>query len=78
MFCVYAVQSLINSRVYIGQTQDLNKRVGAYNAGLVKCTRRDRPWRLLKSQACETREAARWLEYCIKSSRGKRLKWLKN
>jgi putative endonuclease len=78
MFYVYAVQSLINSRVYIGQTNDLDSRLAAHNAGAVKSTRQYRPWRLIKSQQYETREAARWFEHSIKSSRGRRLKWLNN
>jgi Predicted endonuclease containing a URI domain len=78
MFYVYAIQSLVNARVYIGQTQDIDRRIAAHNSGTVKSTRQQRPWKLIKSNPCVTREAARWLEYSIKSSKGKRLRWLKD
>ena len=78
MFYVYAIQSMTKSRIYVGQTEDIKKRLAAHNLGAVKSTRQHRPWNLLKSQSCETREAARWLEYSLKSSRGRRLKWLKD
>jgi putative endonuclease len=77
MFYVYAIQSAKTSRIYVGQTEHLDNRVASHNAGWVKSTRQHRPWKLIKTQACQTREAARWLEYSIKSSRGRRLRWLK-
>jgi putative endonuclease len=76
MFCVYAIQSLLNGRIYIGQTRDISIRLADHNAGRVLSTRQHRPWRLNKLVPCETREAARWLEHELKSSRGRRLKWL--
>ena len=76
MFYVYAIESLVNSRIYIGQTQNVDRRIAAHNSGVVKSTRQDRPWRVIKSDPCQTRDAARWLEYQIKSSRGRRLRWL--
>ena len=78
MFYVYAIESLVNSRIYIGQTQNVDRRIAAHNSGVVKSTRQDRPWRLIKSDPCQTRNAARWLEYCIKTSRGRRVRWLKD
>lgn len=77
MFYVYAIQSTLNLRVYIGQTQDIDARLAEHNAGQVRSTRQNRPWRVIKVALCESREAARWLEHQLKASRGKRLKWLK-
>jgi putative endonuclease len=76
MFFVYAIQSVVNSRIYIGQTQNMNVRLAAHNAGRVASTRQHRPWRLIKVNLCQTREVARWFEHQLKSSRGRRLKWL--
>ena len=76
MFCVYAIQSYLNGRIYIGQTQDISIRLADHNAGRVVSTRQHRPWRLIKCVPCDTREAAPWLEHELKSSRGRRLKWL--
>lgn len=77
MFYVYAIQSALNGRVYIGQTQDMNVRLAAHNTGRVASTRQHRPRSLIKLNPCETRKGARWLEHQLKSSRGKRMKWLK-
>jgi putative endonuclease len=76
MFCVYAIQSYLNGRIYIGQTQDISIRLADHNAGRVVSNRQHRPWWLIKCVPCDTREAARWLEHELKSSRGRRLKWL--
>ena len=76
MFYVYAIQSSVNSRIYLGQTHDINVRLAEHNAGRVQSTRKHRPWKIIKVDRCETREAARWIEHELKTSRGKRLKWL--
>jgi putative endonuclease len=76
MFCVYAIQSTLTLRVYLGQTQDIFVRLAEHNSGRMLSTRQHRPWKLIKVASCESREAARWLEYELKASRGKRLKWL--
>ena len=77
MFYVYAIQSSVNLRIYLGQTQDVNVRLAEHNAGRVQSTRKHRPWKIIKVVPCESREAARWLEHELKISRGRRLKWLK-
>jgi len=74
-FCVYAIQSG-SGRVYIGQTKDIESRLGLHNSGAVPSTRMDRPWRVIRVERVGTREEARYLEWMLKSSRGKRLKWL--
>ena len=73
---VYAIQGK-NGRIYVGQTEDLERRLNAHNRGGVKSTKDDRPWTLVKVQTFETRELARFFEWQLKRSRGKRLKWLK-
>ena len=35
MFYVYAIQSSMTSRVYVGQTQDIDSRLAAHNSGTV-------------------------------------------
>lgn len=73
---VYAIQGK-SGRVYVGQTEDIERRLRAHNCGAVKSTRDDRPWTLVRSQTLETRELARFFEWQLNRSRGKRLKWLK-
>ena len=75
MFFVYAIQSA-SGRIYIGQTADVAKRLSLHNAGAVHSTKGDRLWVLFKIQEFDTREQARYFEWCLKRSRGKRKKWL--
>ena len=76
MFYVYAIQSGKNKRVYIGQSDCLERRLGEHNAGQVSSTKNDRPWVLLRFQEFTTRNEARWFERQLKQSRGRRLRWL--
>jgi len=76
MFWVYAIKSKKCGRIYIGQTINLEKRLAIHNKGQVKSTQRDLPWLLIACERCETRNQARWKEFNLKKSRGKRLKWL--
>ncbi|MCC5846403.1 MAG: GIY-YIG nuclease family protein [Verrucomicrobia bacterium] len=75
MYFVYAIQSE-SGRVYVGQTQNLEERLSYHNSGYVKSTSGDSNWRYVKTQSFETRELARYFEWQLKKSRGRRLKWL--
>jgi putative endonuclease len=76
MFLVYAIKSSVTGRIYIGQTQDFAKRLERHNRGRVKSTSKDGSWQLIAMEEFETREQSRWCEKQLKSSRGKRIKWL--
>jgi putative endonuclease len=76
-FVVYAIQST-NGRIYIGQTENLQRRLEQHNKGQVKSTKKDRPWAVVKIEDFPTREKARFFEYQLKKSRGRRLTWLES
>lgn len=76
MCYVYVIQSILEKRIYIGQTVDLDKRLQYHNKGLVKSTSHDRPWKLIAFQKVENVSEARWIEKNLKNSRGKRLRWI--
>ncbi len=76
MFYAYAIKSASNERIYIGQTNNINKRIESHNKGYVRSTKRDRPWCLLSFEEFETRENARWQERELKKSLGKCMKWI--
>lgn len=76
-FSVYAIQSG-QGRIYVGQSQDVERRLEVHNKGLVGSTKSDRPWTLFKVSEFATREQARFFEWQLKKSRGKRLKWLRS
>ncbi len=76
MFIVYAIESSVTGRIYIGQTHDFEGRLKSHNAGCVKSTMNDKPWRQIAQEMHATRDEARWCEFKLKKSRGRRLKWL--
>ena len=76
MFVVYAIQSMRTNQVYVGQTENIEKRLHYHNAGYVKSTCNRRPWVILAFEKCESRDKARWIERELKKSKGKRLKWI--
>ena len=75
-FKVYAIRSLTSNRIYVGQTANFEGRLDAHNTGRVKSTHKDCPWELLKMDSFDTRSEARWFERQLKSSLGRRQKWL--
>jgi len=77
MFVVYAIESSSTGRVYIGQTNDVEKRLQFHNSGYVKSTSKDAPWRIIAMESFSNRELARWCEKQLKKSKGARVKWLK-
>jgi len=76
MYYVYALESLLKKRIYVGQTKDLNRRLRCHNNGLVKSTSKDKPWKLIAFQEVESTSEARWIERDLKKSRGKRMRWI--
>lgn len=77
MFWVYAIQSKISERIYIGHTHDLRKRLNDHNDGGTRATSKDRPWNLIAYEKFPTRLDARHKEVQLKKSRGSRIAWLK-
>jgi len=50
MFIVYAIESSVTGRIYIGQTHDFEGRLKLHNAGRVKSTMNDKPWRQIAQE----------------------------
>ena len=71
MFTVYAMYSMVDGRIYVGFTSDVNKRVKQHNSGVTKSTKGYRPWKMFYSEPVETREEARIREKYLKSGIGK-------
>lgn len=69
---VYILTSQSDStRHYIGQTEDLNKRLQAHNAGQVKHTAKDRPWQIETALAFRSPEKAVAFERYLKTHSGR-------
>jgi len=77
MYFVYAIKSEVDGRIYVGFSQDLEKRLKEHNSGKTKSTKGFRPWKIIFSEICQTRIEARKREKYYKSGIGKeRLKIL--
>ena len=74
---MYAIESEVSGRIYIGQTSDLDDGLKRHNSGGVYSTKTDRPWKLIANQIFESRSKALRKEGELKRSRGNLLKWLK-
>jgi putative endonuclease len=71
-FYIYALISSIDSRIYVGFTKDIEKRLMEHNSGNTISTKGYRPWSLLfVEELIGTREDARKKEKYYKSGIGK-------
>ncbi|MES1220040.1 MAG: GIY-YIG nuclease family protein [Bacteroidota bacterium] len=68
-FFVYILQSLRDFSFYIGQCDDLDKRMSKHFEGFSKYTASKRPWRLVYFEMKETRTEALKREREIKSKK---------
>lgn len=78
MFKVYVIQNLANSKIYIGQTENLEKRLERHNRIIrnkeTSYTSRNigkGAWNVVYSESFETRKEAMKREKELKSSRGR-------
>ena len=69
MFYVYLIQSNLDNSYYIGQTNNLEKRLLDHNEGLSKYTSRKRPWKMVYYEEFETRTEAIKRERFLKQQR---------
>ena len=54
MYCVYILKSLKDGNLYIGRTNDVERRLGEHNRGAVPSTKSRRPFILLKTIKLES------------------------
>ncbi|MBO6586523.1 MAG: GIY-YIG nuclease family protein [Gracilimonas sp.] len=71
MFYVYAISSVDRNYIYVGLTDNLNRRVSQHQKGYEKTTKPYAPFRLIHSEVFDTREEARKREKYLKSGSGK-------
>ncbi len=45
--CVYAIESEVSNRIYVGQTDDLERRLKEHNERRVRSAKYEAPWRNL-------------------------------
>jgi len=76
-YFLYIIHSLSKDKYYIGQTNDLTRRLNEHNQGISFYTKSGIPWKLVFSKEFNTRFEAMQLERRLKSMKNKKyLKWL--
>ena len=73
MFYVYFLKSLKNNDLYVGSTENIEKRLYLHNSGKVKSTKFYRPWELLGYKTLGTRSEAIKQEKFFKTHQQKEL-----
>ena len=68
---VYALRSLQDGDLYIGISQNPEKRLQTHNKGVTPSTRSRRPFSLIFWEACKSRKDARAREKYYKSGAGR-------
>lgn len=70
-YYIYVLKSLVNGDIYVGSTEDVEKRFQLHNQGKVKSTKGYRPWTLLKSEEFRARSEAVRRERFLKTGQQK-------
>jgi len=71
MIYVYAIKSKKDGRIYVGMTDNLERRLKEHNTGKTKSTKGFIPWELIYKVEFANREIARVREKYLKSGFGK-------
>jgi len=69
---VYALKNKINNEIYVGISNDPERRLMEHNVGKNRYTKAFMPWTIFFTETCENYEAARKREIYFKSAAGKR------
>ncbi|MCU0357011.1 MAG: GIY-YIG nuclease family protein [Cyclobacteriaceae bacterium] len=71
MWFVYVLSSLNNKFIYVGSTNDLNRRLKQHNDGEVQSTKAYAPYKIITYIAVEAEQQARKLEHYFKTGSGR-------
>jgi putative endonuclease len=71
MYFVYALSSLSRDYIYVGISDDVDRRFSQHNAGYEKTTKPYRPFKLIYKEQFSSRPEARKREKYLKSGSGK-------
>lgn len=72
MFYVYILQSIKDNSLYIGYTNDIDKRLTIHNCGRVSYTNKHKPYKLIYYEAYLSEKDARRREVNLKRKGGQR------
>jgi putative endonuclease len=68
---VYAIKSIYKKYIYVGITNNLERRINQHQEGKESTTRSYRPFKLILTESYKTRPDARQREKKLKSGYGK-------
>ena len=71
MYIVYAIRSDVDGRIYVGMTENLERRLQEHNHGRTRSTKGFIPWKVIFTEEHETRPIARVREKYWKGGSGK-------
>ncbi|MBL4734042.1 MAG: GIY-YIG nuclease family protein [Flavobacteriales bacterium] len=71
MFYVYSIKSRERNYIYVGLTEDIDRRINEHNSGKNKTTRPYKPFELIYEEQFRTRTEARRREKYLKAGSGK-------
>jgi putative endonuclease len=71
MFYVYILRSQTTGKFYIGQTENLERRLHYHNSGYSKSTKSGVPWELVYNEEFEDRTSAMKREVELKRKKSK-------
>ena len=72
MVCVYVLKSLSDGILYVGISEDINRRLTEHNQGKSKFTSGHRPWEVIYKEEFPDYETARQREKYFKTTSGRR------
>ncbi|TSC88002.1 MAG: putative endonuclease [Microgenomates group bacterium Gr01-1014_5] len=75
-FSVYLLKSLKDGKFYIGQTDNIERRLNEHNSGFNISTKYRRPFSLIGYKTFKTQKEARWYEYEVKHHSDKKKKFI--
>ncbi|MBU1012439.1 MAG: GIY-YIG nuclease family protein [Bacteroidetes bacterium] len=71
MYYIYVIRSTIDSRLYKGITNDLDRRIKEHDTGKNRSTKAYRPWELVYFEKVNSKAEARNREKFFKSGIGR-------
>ncbi len=71
MFNVYVLKSRLHGRLYVGQTNSIQRRILQHNAGRVQATRYQGPYEVVHLEEYATRWEAMNREAFLKTGQGR-------
>lgn len=72
MFFVYAIKSINRNYIYVGLTNNLERRLNEHNSGYNKTTKPYAPFQLIHHESFSSRPEARKREKKLKAGSGKK------